>query len=362
LLLSNAAVAAWGNTRKKIAMAETFFQKLKGIDPGVAAAYLKATGNKPDGIDKRGAEILFKQVMDGDKITSREAKALVFIFDNGKLSPDARELLEKKLSEDGSINAIERGAAKQITADDPQMADYRNALSSAVVGKIDFWSPNTGIHYTPSQYYTIRHLVERGNIKVFEVEDEELGRAFKLGLTGEYILNQLVIFQDARGKTDLIVHESTHAIQDWLNTRSANKKFMEADAYVAEALAHSAQARNFGPPTIVPTLVAFEQVVPQIIDRPKVAKSDSAWQKAWSAVVESVERTVPPDEKSQNILNQMTVTGKKQKETLDILEAIASAEQTAARMTPPGSGPGGELTEKDKNVLREFMKRGAKEK
>jgi hypothetical protein len=293
--------------------------------------------------------------MNGDKITPREAQAFVLIHDNGKLSPDAQQYLNEQLREDAAIKALLDGSYKQLRTYD-ELSDFRSALSPGVVGKIDFWSPGTGIHYTPAHYYTILHLVTQEQIKVFEVTDKGLGAAFTLGFTGLYYEgpNQFIVLQGATEKFDLIVHESTHAIQDWLN-RSAIQKLLEADAYIAEALAHYARARNWGPPKIAPTAVAFELVVPQII-------SGAKWKDAYAEVVKSVERTVSNDEQSQKAMNEKLdlmkgEQGDELKRMLEILNTIREGERSAARMTPPGSGPGGELTEKDKATLREFMKR-----
>jgi hypothetical protein len=109
------------------------------------------------------------------------------------------------------------------------------ALGMGNIGKINFVSPGTRLAYTPNLYGTIRWLVNQGQIRVFEVDAAAL-----LSRVSNYRsdINRLILYKGLAPQLSImsIVHEVTHAIQDWRNLVSGHK-YIEADAYIAAAVA-----------------------------------------------------------------------------------------------------------------------------
>ncbi|MBK7543057.1 MAG: hypothetical protein IPP10_16175 [Candidatus Competibacteraceae bacterium] len=118
------------------------------------------------------------------------------------------------------------------------------ALGNDVVGKINFKSPGTGIHYKPSAYMAICSLIATGQIRVYE---SKLGGLSRVAMErGKYIRTENMLFlheeKDPILRVGTIVHEATHAIQDWSDNRSLiNHK--ETDAFIAGWLAVQALRR-----------------------------------------------------------------------------------------------------------------------
>lgn len=269
-------------------MGETLFHQLRGKDPGIAAEFQNAmAGKKPDAkLDIRGAERVFKKVIDDRTITSKEAEALVLIIDAGVLSPEAEKHLLNKLGESDSEEAIIRGTARRLTSD-ADLRDFNKALDLRFVQSITFWSPGTHIHYRPIHYLAIKQLVASGKIQVFELAAAGLNRLAHLGL-GNYDHNSNRFnFYSRHLDVDVVVHEATHAIQDWRD-RSAATKFLEADAYIAEAVVRVDQDLDIGMLADQVKAAMESGAVDLVLDPGKAVQGNKPWEAAYQKVVESV--------------------------------------------------------------------------
>jgi hypothetical protein len=161
-------------------------------------------------------------------ISEKQAEAIVTLvratdFDKGGL---ARLRYWVQFAED----AIELDLKPLVT--DDELSPITKAL--AIASNFSFTSPGTKIAYAPHHYMGIAQLIKKMEIAVFEAEMSDLSVLTKDD--GEYRsnFNMLIVYQklhdDAFSNT--VVHETTHAIQDWLD-KGAQRRFIEADAYIA---------------------------------------------------------------------------------------------------------------------------------
>jgi hypothetical protein len=168
----------------------------------------------------------------GRKIKENEGDALIWIFEQSKFTPAGMKRLQRFFDE---ADLLDRWKLVRLTG--AALRPIDEALSNDVVGQIVFKSPGTFISYAPFDYEAIRRLIARGDIMVFETR---AGGASRLASSrGDYNSNsnRLTIheFVDKKLRTALIVHEVTHAIQDWKDDRSLRRAF-EADAFIAEGV------------------------------------------------------------------------------------------------------------------------------
>src|SRR5207302_745411 len=101
------------------------------------------------------------------------------------------------------------------------------ALGGALTTRIQFVGPYTNIQYSPAHYAVIAKLIDIGEIKIKAAPFGSASLMKDLGLeSGEAVYhsisNNIYVqeFMDETGGavlTWLIVHEATHAIQDWLD-------------------------------------------------------------------------------------------------------------------------------------------------
>jgi hypothetical protein len=158
-----------------------------------------------------------------------------------------------------------------------------------VVGKITFWSPGSGLTYTPLLYAAIKELIARQQIWVYEVAAGALRPYLNLG--GEYRsdINRLIVYTGPAPveMNILIVHECTHAIQDWLDLTNLHKEHAEADAYIAQTVAAHAQGQTKS--TMDPPIGdVVDEAAKVVIDGKANAGGDSEWISAYYKVVEAV--------------------------------------------------------------------------
>ena len=215
-------------------------EKLHPLDPEIERLFKKAMqGKKAD--DKLGvdfADLVFTKVMKDTKIITKEAEALVVLIENDVFSDAARQHLIARLAKE-SGDAVERGATR-LTKGNADLNRFNSAFEMRIVRSITFWSPGTLHWYRPLHYLAIRQLVESESITVWSMDTAGLSRYVSFGFSGEYIhaANAFIINRDRMTDKITLVHEATHAIQDWRDFVS-DVKFLEADAYIAEAVVAS---------------------------------------------------------------------------------------------------------------------------
>ncbi|HEY6841192.1 MAG TPA: hypothetical protein VI114_08235 [Chthoniobacterales bacterium] len=167
------------------------------------------------------------------------------------------------------------------------IADF---LRNGVVSRVMFKSPGTGISYAPFDYIAVGQLILNGDVTVYM---SKTGGLSSLSDTvGAYYHEEnmfLIYNMDPRSRRVNFVHEGTHIIQDWEDVSSL-AHYQEADAFIAQAIAELALAKDYPapPPTdeVGKTSLAAAQMV---IDKTAV-DSNADWQTKYDHVVKAVGR------------------------------------------------------------------------
>jgi hypothetical protein len=291
--------------------------KLKEKDVGVAKAYSDALAarKKPDDpIDKAGAEKILDRILDSnerkgkDAITPEEAIALMILLEYVAFSPDAEIVFQKRLftltadKDLPIVAALMEGAAERLK--DAKLKVITSQLDISAIGNLTFYSPGTNITYSPHHYLAIAQLMLDDQIDVYAVSDNGLmHKHADLGGVYRSDSNRLLLFQTSQELIlkVLIVHEVTHAVQDWLDLPDSDRSAFEADAYIAGAMV--LKAHKMKPTSAGAYKVAHENTSQIIIDG-KATQSNEAWLKAYKLVKDEVAKdplnanhASPPDKK-----------------------------------------------------------------
>jgi hypothetical protein len=273
-----------------MAPSKEFTQKLGNLSGGVANAYRRVM----DGSES--AKLIFERVDDDDVITEQESEALRLIVTEGNLPDPERKVLVKLLLD--NWEALTNATRKRVKGD--ALKRYYNALQSPTVAKLTFWSPGTWILYDPTRYQVIGSLVKSGEIKVYEVFDGGLSRKliedsakYNLATGGtnrsryDPQANELIMMSDDQYIEHTIVHEMTHAVQDWGGSEKEGI-YLEADAYIAQAVVMTLSGlKTTQAGKKYPLGVAMEQAAPLVLDR-KAERGNQKWNQAYSAVYDSM--------------------------------------------------------------------------
>lgn len=216
--------------------AADIYDDLLELDSGIAKAYKESVGKSFTGtINTTEALKIYRQASDGKKITSREAKALVRIIKAGKFEEGARDALLEEVKSKRSL--LEAGTRRELTGKDLNLVG--SALSNSVVKAIHF--SNLRHHlFLPTHYQVIWRLILKKEITVYELVAHGLNRLAHMGGANyKPKKDQLNLYKSPR--TDswkaLVVHEATHAIQDWMDRKGMPVREVEADAYTAQGVA-----------------------------------------------------------------------------------------------------------------------------
>lgn len=269
-------------------MSEELYKKLMAVEPNVAQAY-KATV-KGDDIDSAALKAILQKIFDpnGPKnsdISPEEAEALVLIIDSGELKPGTKNALLRVLLTDRGVQPLVNGTGVELKPDDPEIADFHSVFAIKFTGNLKFFSKGTNLTYSPVHYQAIAQLVKDGKIKVIKVMDS--GLLARTGADCSYLAtsNTFFFFQHP-GEANFfvhapsIVHEATHAVQDWWDIPpEVTTRFAEADAYIAEATVNPSAAMN-----------AELKAAADLVIKGKATKGNPAWEKVYDAVAASMDR------------------------------------------------------------------------
>ena len=155
-------------------------------------------------------------------------------------------------------------------------ANIEAALGTGYVGKIRFRSPGSQIQYYPQQYQVIKKLIADGKITT---------RSAPSGGSTSYdhIDNSIKIERGLPQQQlyPLIVHEITHAIQDWTDTKST-VGFYEADAYIAQQVVLAGFDKKYAEGSN-PT----SQAASMVLNGTAIASNES-WRTAYNECVKLV--------------------------------------------------------------------------
>jgi hypothetical protein len=301
-------------------MGTPLYNKLKPLDEELAAEYQKIIGvnaktDPKKTIDMEGAQRLLEQAADKDVITSQEAEALALLYDSGVFTDEVQKAFEQALLSPGAMNLILKGTAVPILDVDQEMKDFISAIDKSGTSVISFYSPGTKFTYTAAHYQAIKELGKKGGregILLMRVVDHELyDKLDGPGAIYDSKTNKFFFFQHSKWtaitRDPLIIHEATHAIQDWNDILSVNK-YVEADAYIAQAVSGAFMGGKQLVSTGDMNDVAFTVAAPLVRAgkaTPPTGKDFDAWKDAYMQVVKAVEKH-PVYKKIADVVADMT--------------------------------------------------------
>jgi hypothetical protein len=312
---------------------------LKDKDVGIAKAYadaLAARKNPGDPIDRAGAEKILDRVLDGKEakgkpaITPDEAVALTLLLEYAVFSPDADAVFQQRLftltadKDIPIVAALMEGAAERLKGD--KLKAITKQLDIAAIGNLNFYSVGLKHTYSPHQYMAIAQLMaaKKNGIEVYAVKDNGLMMKFAdLGGTYRSDANRLLLFQSNQEVLlkVLIVHEVTHAVQDWLDLPTTDVNAIETDGYIAGAMVLKAHSMKPSGPGAYK--VAHENTSQIILDG-QATESNQAWITAYNLVKDEVakdplnaNRAMPEDTKGpseKDAMNKILASLQKKKQ------------------------------------------------
>lgn len=257
------------------------FDQIAALDKGIADRWKARTHDNPQhkltpaDVDAIMSPLLKTAKKESAKITEPQAEAIVKLVRETGVEQGAIDRLRfwVQFAED----SLALDLRPLVSAD--ELAPINHSL--AIGSKISFSSPGSKINYAPHDYVAIAELVKKKKIMVFQANMSDLFVLTKDD--GEYRsdFNMLIVYDktDNAAFTSTIVHESTHAIQDWLDIGML-RHFAEADAYIAGF--STLEKQQFAGDLADAAFRASRFV----IDRNAQA-SNKAWQKAYADVVKA---------------------------------------------------------------------------
>jgi hypothetical protein len=306
--------------------ANKFFDDLKSLDPGVADRWkARSHGNQNFALDGPDVEAIVKPMIHKrGLISQRKAAALMKLVVEAKFTPPGMGVLQIWL-------AFAQSDGRMDIAAEP-LADLKpiyNCLGMGTVGRINFVSPGTNLTYAPGRYLAVRQLIEQSKIAVLEVKLGGLEQKVDLPIKANYVSdkNRLYVYQSQTPiqRTVTVIHECTHAIQDWRDVRAV-MKFTEADAFIAGTVADIARGTDtlaFTNPIIEKAVVAAREV----IDGPAIL-TNTAWTNAYKGVVTAIESS----EEYKDVANVPMQTkergeGSKESDEMDVIVTAIEKKQ-----------------------------------
>jgi len=259
------------------------YDQIAARDKGVADRWKARTHDNaqhkltPADVDSIISPLLKTEKKASAKITEKQAEAIVALVRETGLDEGALDRIRFW------VNFAEKSLALDlrplVSAD--ELLPINQSLATA--SKISFASPGTKMNYAPHDYMAIADLIQRQKIMVFQARMADLFVLTKDD--GEYLsdFNMIFIYDklDNLAFTSTIVHECTHAIQDWLDI-AMQRRFAEADAYIAGSAMLG--TRQFEGDLSDAAFRASRFV----IDR-KAQSGNKDWQKAYDQVVKAYE-------------------------------------------------------------------------
>ncbi|AHY49364.1 hypothetical protein JQ582_37110 [Bradyrhizobium japonicum] len=273
-----------GDKRDKDAEADAnFLKELTSNDEALAKRWEKATGGKLSKIitAKTLDDIVFPTVSAEEGITGKQGKALAMLF-RAKLSEQANADLQAWARIAYKRDLFFKSSARALVkAEDLKL--FNAALGMGNVGKINFTSPKTHLEYTPDLYGAIKLLVKDRKIDVFEVD---AGLLSNLGGHYRSDIDRLILYKGFAPDMAMMhaVHESTHAIQDWRNLSCDENNFIEADAFIAGAVAALSANKNF----VGLEYEAAQKKAANLVMDGQATRMSKDWSKAYDGVLKAV--------------------------------------------------------------------------
>ena len=260
------------------------YDQVAALDKGIADRWKAQTHDNPHHkLTAADVNVIVSPLLKGmaaakkDRvfITEKQAEAIVTLVQATDFAPGGLDRLRfwVQFAED----SIALDMKPLVTSD--QLSPIHNVL--AVGSKFSFTSPGTHIVYAPHHYLGISKLIKDNKISVFEVDISELWKLTKD--SGLYMSdsNMFFVYEQLSNPaaTSTIVHEATHAIQDWLDVVS-QRRFAEADAYIAGSA-------TMTEPMLEGDLAAAAFAASRLVITGKATPANKDWQKAYDQTVKA---------------------------------------------------------------------------
>jgi hypothetical protein len=303
------------------------YDELVKLDKPIADRWkARLRGDPKRTLGPMDADAILKPLMQPDRtISDSETRAIAKMVTWGEWTPEALAVIRVIVRVGVEGGLFQNGG--DIFVSPEKLRPVSSALGAGMTGKIAFKSPGTNFSYVPGHYQAIQQLISQSKIVVLEIRLYGLEIIARITTGGEYHsdANRLYIFA---GKTPpetamMIVHEATHAIQDWQDVAAKNK-YIEADAYIAGAVADLAQGGNVVAAQtglIYPAATSAAKLVLAGRGNP----ADPAWDHCYKAVVEGVEKSDAYKETNEMMFDPSRKDeGPREKTRMDeILAAVA---------------------------------------
>lgn len=234
----------------------------------------------------------------GRMITDAEGEAVMLILQSSMVEADSVDRIRNLV-----IAAIDNGkwGVPQLTTP-KDLASVFQALNHDVVGPIIFKSPGTLISYSPAKYLAIKLLIMENKVKVFQVKGgtrKIIDAVAHYNLATNALVLQTIDPAHADTRTSTIVHECTHAIQDWSDA-DALAKHEEADAYIAATIVTLRSGKQHLIKLLDDDWPAFTKAARCILNG-RATSTDQGWLSAYDDVVATAEAIIPhPNDRSDH--------------------------------------------------------------
>jgi hypothetical protein len=264
------------------------YKTVSKLDPGIAERWKHQTTDDPKH-ELTAADIVMivGPLLDGPKIiTEDQCKAIVELFQKPRVSQPALAKLREYVNKIGSRRRFQ---SRKLTGD--ELKPVYAALGQGVTGRIMFQSPVSNISYAPFDYAAVANFVGNSLMSVFEIQNDKL---YALATDAAFLVTGVDMMflyhsSDPLSRTLTIVHEATHVIQS-KRGRGIQRQYIEADAYVAQAIA--TYTLNNGKPYLEGLIHerAFWAAEWLLRFNDKSASSKEHWSFAYGEVVKMVAR------------------------------------------------------------------------
>jgi hypothetical protein len=312
-------------------MSSKFYDELAALDRGIADRWkVRAHDDPKRKLKPKDVEAILDPLMKPDgTINEKQVEAIAKIVLDGACTDEALAVIQVYIEVGVQAGLFQNGGDVLVTPE--EFKPVTNALGTGMTGKIAFKSPGTNFSYVPGHYQAIQSLIFKSKIFVFEVRLHSMDIFARIQTIGQYRSNSnyLYIFagRPPAETAMTIVHEVTHAIQDWQDI-SARNKYVEADAYIAGAVADISQGgkgtdANKGK-IYTPAMDAAKLVVAG-----KASGTDKEWTDAYKAVVKDVEKNDTYKKTNEQMFEQSEKgEGTREKDQMDVI--LAALEKKAS--------------------------------
>jgi hypothetical protein len=267
------------------------YDDLAKLDRGIADRWKARSKDNPAHVitDADVEAIVFPLLLKDKSISELQAEAIMHLIVTPDWTDPALGTLRIYVELADKYSLFDDNAAPLTT--DVQLKPVFTALAMDTIGRIIFKSPKSGISYGPHDYLAIKNLIKNSKVTVLEVKLHGL-EGFGVSTAGKYKSdrNTLFLYDETSPafRINTVVHETTHAAQDWRDVRILHK-YAEADAYVAGAV--SDRSRGTGEQTKTGEIFDAAFKAAKFVMEHDTEATNKDWIGAYEAVVHAVEKS-----------------------------------------------------------------------